>query len=297
MTSPLANGLFARAISQSGLGRFDQLQLPFWPLEEAERLGVAFASSHGIEGNGVEALDALRSLPAAEVLDGLSISALFHPSNTFGGPVADGVVVPEHFEHRYAAGEAAPVPLIIGATSADGFFQGGTLEQIYAPFGELSAKAREIYDPAGNTDTRRIGTLVDADLLFLEPARHIARLHSAAGHPVYLYRFSYVAESLRDTSVGAPHFSDVPFVFGTLDAWVKEPTANDRRVAGEMQAYWLAFARSGVPAPAELPAWPAFTGDPAAILDFRPVGPTVGPDPARERLDLAEELSELRREK
>jgi para-nitrobenzyl esterase len=305
MTAPLARGLFHRAISESGFGRLDCPVVPSLPLSaprglmaSGESVGLRFAARHGIEGEELEALQALRELPASDVLGDLNMLTRFSQPDA-ANPMADGVVLPAHFEEVYAAGEESPVPLIVGANDADGFypFTGKTREQVLAQFGELRAEAEAQYDPAGNTSLDRIGTLASADVLFLEPARHIARMHAKNGHPTYAYRFSYVLDAHRENQVGAKHSQEVPFIFGTIEElFGVTPSENDRRVSQQIRDYWIAFARTGVPAPEGLPKWPRYDQESDVLIDFRFEGPVVGPDPARERLDLAEAVAESRRE-
>jgi len=296
MTAPIARGLFARGIVQSGGGRNNLV--PFRNLKtngngrlSAESHGVSFASAHGIEGDGHEALSALRTLPAEEVVDGLNMGTI--SEQQFGGPIGDGVVLPSHFEEVYRTGREQPVPLIVGATDADGFyaFFGGTREEIFAPFGAFRTEAEAVYGRAGEGRLRRTGTYASADRLFIEPARHIARLHAANGYPTWQFRFSYVPEHLRDERVGAIHSSDIQFVFGTIASFFK-PTPNDQQATDTMRAYWRSFINDGTPNPEGLPAWPRYVAEDDVILDFRNEGPTVGPDPARERLDFAERVAE-----
>lgn len=304
MTAPLARDLFHRAISESGVGRSDCPVVPNLPLTapegevSGESVGLRFAAQHGIEGEGPETLRALRALPATDIVGDLNMLTRFSQPDA-ANPMADGVVLPAHFEELYAAGKESPIPLIIGATDADGFYDvmGEPREQVLAQFGELRAEAEALYDPTGNTSLDRIGTLASADLLFLEPARHIARLHSEKGHPTYVYRFSYVLDAHRDNQVGAKHSQEVPFIFGTLtERFGVTPTENDRRVSEQIQDYWIAFARTGVPWPEGLPKWPRYDLESDVLIDFRLEGPVVGPDPARERLDLAEAVTVSRRE-
>ena len=93
----------------------------------------------------------------------------------------------------------------------------------------------------------------------IEPAREIARLLSARAQPVFEYRFSYVAESLRGKLPGAPHATEIPFVFDTVSArYGKDLTAADEAAARTMHKYWVAFARTGKPEPAGEPAWPTY---------------------------------------
>ena len=83
----------------------------------------------------------------------------------------------------------------------------------------------------------------------VEPARMLARLTAAAGQPTYAYRFSYVASSLRGTTKGALHATEIPFVFATVRAKYRarhdgRRTKRSRRPAN---AYWAAFAKTGDP--------------------------------------------------
>jgi para-nitrobenzyl esterase len=299
MTSPLARGLFARAIAQSGGGRpspgealrFRPLQAAEAGTQSAESRGVSFAAAHGIAGAGPEALAALRALPAPEIVAGLNMRTM--AAQKFGGPIRDGVVLLAGIHEAYCAGKEAPVPLIVGATDADGFYTwlGGTREEIFAPFGNFRPEAEAIYERAGEGDLVRMGTYVDADMRFIEPARRIARLHTGNGHPAYHYRFSYVPDHERADAVGATHSSDVQFVFGTLASFF-DPTATDQRVSKQMRAYWTAFARDGVPDLPGLPSWPRCNPAEDVVLDFRLEGPTVAPDPARKRLDFIERVAE-----
>ena len=302
MTAPLAHGLFAGAISQSGLGRSDEDGFPFRPLaaafntQSAEAEGLQFATKHGIEGDGPEALAALRALPAEEVVSGLHMGT--RRSDAFGGPIVDGKVLPSSIEDAYANGRQARVPLIVGGNDADGFYPwgGGSRDQVFAQFGELRPEAEALYDPEGDEDLQRYGTYANADLLFLEPARNLARKHSATDYPTWVYRFSYVPESLREARIGAWHASECAFIFDTLTlSFAQEPTESDTLAASQLRSYWLAFARTGVPSPEGLPKWPRYDLDSDVLIDFQFKGPVIGPDPARERLDLAEAVAEDRR--
>jgi para-nitrobenzyl esterase len=298
MTSDLADGLFAQAISESGLGRSGPLgAIPFSApagQRSGESVGLDFARQNGIEGTGSGALAALRALPAEAVENGLNM--MTSGGQPYSGPIKDGVVIAEEPDTVYAAGREAPAPLIVGANDGDGFFFGPPdLDQIYAAFGDRAADARRVYGASAGEDARRVGTYVSADQLFLEPARYLARLHEANGHPTWVYRFSYVAESLRDEWVGAQHATEIPFVFDTVAArYGAELTAADSRAADLTHAYWVAFAKTGVPAPTGLQAWPQYDPAQDVIIDFRAEGPVVGPDPARDRLDLVEEIVEAR---
>ena len=133
---------------------------------------------------------------------------------------------------------------------------------------------------------------IGADQMMVEPARYMARLLAASGQPAYEYRFSYVAESMRKEWKGAPHATEIPFVFDTVAArYGKDLTPADRATAQAANAYWVNFAKTANPNGKGLPEWPAYTPKTDMLMDFSNAGPTATADPWRERLDMIERLA------
>jgi para-nitrobenzyl esterase len=297
MTSPAAAGLFNKAIVQSGGGRpgiFRDRQLHGGP-DSAEALGVAFARKAGIEGEGADALRKLRELPAEELAKNLNLASM--GDSTFSGPTVDGQIITANPAQLYAEGKGARVPMMVGATSQDiGFMQAKSIDDLLKQFGANAEKARTVYAVHDTDDVRFDAFRMGGDQMMIEPARYVARTLAARGQPVYEFRFSYVAESIRGQFggvMGAMHASDIPFAFDTVAAkYGKDLTAGDGAAARAMNAYWVAFTRTGKPeAPGE-PAWPAYESKTDIIMDFTNTGPVAGPDPWKARLDLAEAVSE-----
>lgn len=292
LTSPKAEGLFHKAIIQSGGGR--PRLLPALPLtapagqRSAEAAGLAFAAKAGVSGTDAAALEALRALPAETVVDGLNMATSNTPT-WGGGPMLDGQIMAREPLQAYKAGAWMKMPVMVGATSADGFFFGGTRDQVFAPFGPRRAEAEAQYDPKGDGDLKVYGWAAAGDRMFIEPARAVARVMSAQGAPVYQFRFSYVAESMRGQWWGAPHATEIPFVFDTVDArYGAALTPADAAAAKAAHAYWIGFARYGVPTSLGDPAWPPYDAASDQILDFSAQGPKVETDPLKPRLDLVE---------
>ena len=295
MTSPVAAGLFHKAIVQSGGGRpglFGARPVSGGP-DSGDAKGLAFAKKFGIEGTDAEALRKLRAIPAESLWKGFNMMSMGRDATYAGGPLVDGKLVVGAPSTLYASGQGARVPLMIGATNMDiGFMQGATLDELFAQFGPNAAKARAVYSPGGSGDVRAVAFRMGGDQTMAEPVRHIARILSARGQPVYQFRFSYVAESQRKTVPGAPHATDIPFAFDTVAArYGKDLTAADAAAARAMHRYWIAFAKSGVPRVAGQPEWPVYAAASDPIMDFTNDGPKSGPDSWRSRLDLAEALS------
>ena len=83
-------------------------------------------------------------------------------------------------------------------------------------------------------------------------------------------------------------FETVPARYGS------QLTKADAALSRAAHAYWVSFAKTGVPKVAGEPAWPAYDPKTDVIMDFTNDGPKSGPDSWRPRLDLAEAVSARR---
>lgn len=131
LTSPMARGLFERAVVMSGgNGRTSGGA----GSAQAEQASLAFAASKGIAADDPHALEKLRALPPHAIVDGLNLaSSGDSPSAPFTGPFTDGVLALDPAE-AIGTGKFARVPVMIGATSND----------IGGPTGYMVAGARSL---------------------------------------------------------------------------------------------------------------------------------------------------------
>ena len=274
LTSPLTKGLFSRAIIESGGGRtnlggqrFLSTALPNGPAS-AESVGVEFAHTMGIEGTDKAALDALRQLPAEKVRGNLNMATSNQPG--YSGPMIDGKVVVADPQSVYLSGAGWHVPIMIGTNSLDiGFGFAPSKQALFAPFGVDREKAMAAYDPTGNGDLKAVQYTVNMDRFMTEPARFVASIFTSAGAPAYVYRFSYVAKSMRSKWPGAPHATEIPFVFDTVAAkYGKDLAPDDEKTAQAMLSYWVAFAKTGDPSTGNTPAWPRYSPETNMLLNF-----------------------------
>jgi len=293
MTTPLARGLFHKAIIESGGGRtgigpMRRVRDASPDLPSGEAVGIAFAEKAGIKGEDAAALAALRQLPAERIVDGLNMASMMNP--TYAGPMIDGKIVAETPEQALLAGRAMKIPVIAGANSSDiGFSFAKSMDELFAPFGANKEKAEAIYDPEHKSEFRKIGMLVASDRMMVEPARFVVRTVAATGRPAYEYRFSYVAESMRKQWKGAPHATEIPFVFDTVAArYTKDLAPADEATAKAALAYWVAFAKTGKPDGEGRPHWPAYNANDDQLMNFTNTGPVAEHDAWKARLDVIE---------
>jgi para-nitrobenzyl esterase len=261
----------------------------------AEAVGVAFATLAGVAGEDAAALAALRKLPAADVVRGLNLMSMGQQRDTHAGPMIDGRIVPEDAETAFRAGRQAKIPYMIGANNREfGFVAppAPAVEGMLARYGASKADVVAAYDPAKTGNMGEVGIGLISDGAMVEPARLFARLAAASGVPTYAYRFSYVASSLRSTTPGALHATEIPFVFSTVRAkYGDATTAEDEAAGAAATAYWAAFARTGDPNGAGRPKWPAYSEKDDVLLEFSIGGPAAKADPWKARLDFVERFA------
>jgi para-nitrobenzyl esterase len=309
LASPMARGLFHKAIVESGGSRDSVLTArpmsrdgsdPNYTVS-AETIGINFAHSMSIEGTDQAALVKLRSLSAEQILSGAPPQQGGSMPSYETTPILDGKLVTETAETAYKAHRQPRVPIMLGSNSADtagNRIKVITKEQLFARFGQWSAQAKAAYDSDGSGDLASLVAKANDDFGQAEPARFAASAFAANGSPAYLYRFSYVQAAMRERMrEGAPHGGEISFVFGTLGTAgfgpPVAPTAQDLEVSRLAQSYWINFATTGDPNGAGLPTWPRYDPDKDLIFEFRPDG-TAGakPDPWKARLDVTQLATE-----
>jgi para-nitrobenzyl esterase len=296
VASPLAKGLFQRAIVESGGGRTTEGPAP--SVTAAEATGLAFAGAQGIEGRDAAALAKLRALPAAAVTGNLNMFTSNANASTYPGPITDGKLVVESPQAAYLGRRQAKVAIMVGANGADlGFDTSANMDALMAPFGADKAKAIAAYDPDGAGPFARVRAKVGMDRLMIEPPRFDAATFSAQGLTAYEFRFDYVGDALKARSPnGAPHASEIPYVFDKYGAGYiamvspthsGEASEGDKQVARTIHGYWLNFAKTGDPNGGGLPHWPRYSADKDELMLFDRDGKAKAvADPLKVRLDL-----------
>lgn len=287
LASPLANGLFRRAIVQSGHG--DMVR----PIPVAQRLVGKLAKilrvRPTIEGfrscTLSQTLDAQRkiSLPTARI----DLRNADKREPAFGLsrflPVYGDDVLPEHPIAALKNGAGADVELLIGTNTEEMnlyFVPTGVRRKIGKFLAHFVAKraepkAKTILKAYGIDDRKKrpgdAFTEALTDLVFRLPARRFAAAHRGRTH---VYDFSW-RSSAYEGALGACHAIELPFVFDTLGT-VSGPRglagANPpQELADRMNRLWVEFAKTGL-----LP-WSEY--DAATRIVYDPTTDRAAPEP------------------
>jgi para-nitrobenzyl esterase len=255
VASPLAKGLFQRAIGESG-GLFEPLDLsPGFSLAGAEDNGRKFARRQG-----APTLAELRAKSASDLLS-TPFDAHF---------VVDGYVLKESPFDAYRAHAQNDVDVLVGTNADEGQLflrkKSVTLANFKDILGaDFPAPLVWLLHPnPGNTDSeaRLAAAAIEGDMRFRWDMWRWARLAAEnGGKHVYYYLFSRTPpfpSGNRYYGLGATHGMEMPYVFDHLDQQEVPWTTKDRELAAVLPEYWTNFAKYGDPNGPGLPVWPSF---------------------------------------
>jgi para-nitrobenzyl esterase len=245
VASPIARGLFQRAIGESGanLARVQSLA-------DAEQAGVKFAGSMG-----AQSIAELRAKPAGELL-----RAQRAPSGNI-----DGYFLPTDVSTIFSTGRQNDVPTVIGFNADEGTaFTPDTVRaegfeaQVKSRYGDQADAFLAIYPANTDKQARASAAAVFRDQTFGWEMRTWARMQSKTGKSkVYLYYFSKVPPGPFGARLGVYHASEIAYVFGNLGE-TSLSQEDHRKLSGIMQSYWVNFANFGDPNGHGLPRWPNY---------------------------------------
>jgi para-nitrobenzyl esterase len=292
MASPLAAGLFQRAIMESGdcQGTFNEdIRTPIRYNEisgTGEGAGEHLASDLDILG-GPDSLQKLRSIPADEILKTWSKDRKVHFN-----AIIDGWVVPEQPARIFAECKQMPVPVLVGSNADEATVFGHNDVKTVDQYKAYLLRDTENYS---DQEFRAFPATSDADV----PAAHLrlendsfaygaysmAQMMACTGQKAFLYYFTYV-EAGKRAPLGAYHGEELNFLSNVFpDDW--EHSQDDEKLGEIVRTYWVQFAKTGDPNFAGIPQWPAYD---ARKDEYFELGRTIGGRPVAVQLQALERI-------
>jgi carboxylesterase type B len=251
LTSPLAAGLFDRAILHSpGALR------PLCPLRDAEAAGeVAGDDLATMRARSTDELLGMISKIVPKVR-GLTTPRILRP-------IHDGYIIPLQESTAYETDAFAHVPLMVGSTLNEGGWAVRDLPiatvaeyrtYMQQNFGDATGEALSMYPVTTDADVQPALAAVFGDTQFTYGARGVAQASARSQPLTFRYLFAQGP---------AAHATDTPYVFGNLPA---DATPADRGVSDLQMTAWTRFAATGDPNGDGVPAWPRYDADADTFL-------------------------------
>jgi para-nitrobenzyl esterase len=279
MASPMAQGLFRRAVVESDpmFGMADPMQ----KLAEAEQGGEKFAKAVG-----ADTLADLRSVASTDLVRAMGSNAI-----GFGlRPNVDGHVLPHDLPEAIATLQGHGTALLIGTNYDEGtqLLPATTPEGLTAlahrRFGAQGDEIAAFYRGADDDHATAAQDRMQSDYLLAASARQ-AQLFAERGEPTYVYRFTRLAPGSDPIKVGAFHSAELAYVFGTQASIDRPWSDRDRALSQQMQQYWTNFAKTGNPNGEGLPEWPRLAASGLQVMELGDVTrPIAVLDPQRKAL-------------
>jgi para-nitrobenzyl esterase len=264
LSMPLAEGLFSRAIAQSGAAAHTLTRA------EGRMVGGYLADALGVAADR----DAIKAIPLEKVVQTASdlvVEVQTAPDPARWGqlalsllpfaPTVDGTVLPKPPITAIGDGQGSNVPLLIGSNRDEGrlFFVAAdsidlidnpTLEAVAGAYG-LSAEGLAIY--RANRPEASAGDILAAvvtDWFFGIPLIRVAEARADGGTTnTWTYRFDH-PEPAHNHRLGACHGAELPFVFDTITLDEVRPRIGNnpsQAVADSVHNVWVNFITNGEP--------------------------------------------------
>jgi para-nitrobenzyl esterase len=283
LASPLAKGLFHRAIGQSGAA--------FRPMAS---LAMAEAQGKGLaEALGVTSLAEMRRLSPQQLIEGAG------KQNEGRSTInVDGYCLPEDVRKVFVEHRQHLVPTITGSNADEMTTlapQASRPKSLAALRGQIAMvlsrgpEVEQLYPASNDEEATRAYLDIMGDISFTLPARNWARFTTDAGEKVYLYQFTRVPVAAREGELGAFHAAEIAYVFNNMDRQNRPAEPLDLELAERVSTYWTNFAKTGDPNGAGLPSWEPYERQEEPYLEL---GDRVqlGHHLRQAKLDLLESL-------
>ena len=250
VASPVAKGLFNKAIAESGAG----FTRRYGSLQQAEEAGLKT-----MEALGASSLAEMRAKPADEILK----------KAQGRGPIVDGYVLPQPIADIFAAGKANPVALLTGWNEDEGMSFGPPKKsddyrkQIEQQYGADAPTFLQHYPGGTDADAAASQMKISRDMTFGTQNYTWANVASNQGRKVYVYRFTRKLPATGEYArYGAFHTGEVAYAYDNLkfiDRQLRPLDAKDDQLAKTISSYWVNFIKDGNPNGKSLPNWPAYS--------------------------------------
>ena len=290
IASPLARGLFHRAIVQSGGSTLGGL-IPVSALATSEAVGQRFAESKGAKS--IAELRAMswqkltEPIPAATGVQTAASGRGGRGGPTYtSAPIVDGYVLPASPNEAIAQGKHADVPVLTGMDRDElaGIFPGRgaiTLDSYRSRarerYGADADKFLALYPASGDQEAAAAQKEADHDQSLVSMYLWARMRSQTSKTKVFQYLFDHPMPGPESARLGAFHSAEVIYVLNTLYSAPNRPFVGaDQKIADVLSSYWANFAENGDPNGKGLPVWPAW-GDKRVIME---IGDKYEPVPA-----------------
>ncbi len=247
VTSPLASGLFHRAITESGTSYSSGLMGGSMTLKDAEEQGVKFASL-----KGANSIAELRAIPAEEI-----IAAIPDQRMSFRGNI-DGYLQTNDRMTSFAEGKQNDTPFMTGLNADETRYSGSQDDEFKALYSSSAEEEEAAALKLAGQEQSRLNAY-----LWLEYRAKTAKTNG------YVYYFDRAIPWPEHPEFGAFHTAEVPYVFNNMDKVISHTmTKKDTIIADNISSYWVNFIKTGDPNGAGMAEWTPYSSEKHEVMEL-----------------------------
>lgn len=278
LTSPLSNGLFNKAIIESGALALPELSRQQAVTSIKKQLPKSLANMTPAQ---------LRALPSSQLLT-------LPLAKTSTMPIIDDVSLTEKTQKAIASGHYHHVPLLIGSNNDEaGFFPPAWSASVQEKLGKLWPQAAKLTDGYGTNSVENKEAQLATDIFATVNTRALATSSVKNKMPTWRYYFSYQSSAQQQKHPGAIHTAEIPYVFGNIDQLGFMPSEEDKELANNLTERWVHFAKHGTPNPVAFKTWPQYDPNSDSLWLIDSHGERAIVEQGTARLDLLQRHPEI----
>ena len=247
--SPLAKGLFHKAIGQSGASMYQSPRRPALTLKAAEKMGEEIS-------------------PSIEELRAKSSEELMSMNSALSWPFVDGYLLPASILEIYQKGQQNDVPILVGWNERDILMgapvpRNAFLESIHNRFGEQAEDFLKVYPTSTEEESAQSQFDMNRDETFGVQVYAWGKMQDKTGtQPVYMYNFNRALPAHSpESQFGAFHAGEIVYAYDNLHTLDRPWEEVDHTIAEVMSNYWASFIKDGDPNVKGQPQWKSFSDD------------------------------------
>ncbi|MEY3920577.1 MAG: hypothetical protein RL634_338 [Bacteroidota bacterium] len=257
VATPLAKGLFNKAIAESGANFTRGNTSKDQAVEASDKYAILFGKS---------TLEEMRKIPAEELLK---------KTSGIRGIYVDGIVLPEHVLDIFLNKNENKVMLLTGWNQDEGISMGKPKDaasftnEMKVQYKANAEKLLNFYPGRSDQEAAASQKNLARDMTFGMQNFAWSNIAVENGSKVFVYRFKkLVPEDKEGSKYSAFHTGEVPYAYNNLK-FVNRPFTNaDHALVKTMSQYWINFIKTGNPNGNQLPSWPLYTKEGKNIMIF-----------------------------
>lgn len=256
-SSPLAKGLFQRAIGESSSVVIQTPPHTFRSMQKSLKTGDKIMQEFN-----VTTMDELRKIPASHLIDSKYVNDCM---------TVDGYALTEYPWQTYLKKNNNEKALLNGFNKEEAFVftffsklnKNNYSDVLRLTFGDFTDEVTQIYPPLNRKEAKKQYNKIFTSFAFAYPHHTWSSILRESDTPVWEYYFT------KDNGgIGSYHSGELIYAYGNVPDNDRNYNETDYNLEKTMQEYWINFIKTGNPNGPDLPQWDIFDEQKGNVMEL-----------------------------